>query len=160
MNSSTLRFPIRLAALFLMAVFVPGMAHALDIKDYFKMADKDQGRFNQTLLDSAEKALRESGRSDLARKLDDLCTDIKPGDEISDCFNDYLQNLDDMLRAEVKREATHPNRPHLQAETAFRDMAADHGITLPPQFETIVASFRPQFPMRDLVNENKGQPPK
>jgi len=125
-------------------------ARALDIKDYFKMADQDQARYNQMLLDAAEKALRDEGRSDLAARLDNLFTQIKPGDQISDGFNEYLANVDDMLKAEVKREAANPNRPSLQAERAFRDVAADHGITLPPAFETVAASFRRQFPFRDL----------
>jgi hypothetical protein len=144
------RFAIS-AAILCTAIPLSGAAHAMEIKDYFKMADQDQGRFNQMLLDSAEKALRNEGRSDVAMQLDDLFTVIKPGDQISDGFNEYLANLGDMLRAEVKREATNPNRPSLQAERAFRDVAQDHGINLPPQFETIAASFRRQLPFRDLA---------
>jgi hypothetical protein len=128
-----------------------GPAHAMDIKDYFKMADKDQARYDQSLLDSAEKALRNEGRSDVAMQLDDLFTVIKPGDQISDGFNEFLANLEDMLKAEVKREAANPNRPSLQAERAFRDVAQDHGISLPPQYETIAAGFRRQLPLRDLA---------
>jgi hypothetical protein len=128
-----------------------GAAQALDIKDYFKMADQDQARFNQTLLDGAEKLLRDQGRSDVALRLDKLFTEIKAGDQISDGTNEYMANLEDMLKAEVKREAANPNRPSLQAERAFRDVAQDHGITLPPQFETIAASFRRQLPLRDLA---------
>jgi hypothetical protein len=49
---------------------------AMDIKD-FRMADQDHGRFNQTLLDGAEEALRDEGRADLADKLDNLFTSPK-----------------------------------------------------------------------------------
>ena len=114
------------------------------------MADQDQARYDQMLLDVAEKTLRDEGRSDLATQLDNLFTQIKPGDQISDGFNEYAANLADMLRAEIKREAANPNRPSLQAERAFRDVAQDHGITLPPKFEPEAANFRPQYPPRDL----------
>lgn len=132
-------------------------ARAMDIKEYFKMADQDQVHFGVMLLDSAEK--RDQGRSDLAMQLDSLFTEIKPGNKITDGTYEYLANLDDMLRAEVKREAANPNRPSLQAERAFRDVAADHGITLPPSFETVASSFHRQFPLRDLVKENAPRPP-
>jgi hypothetical protein len=151
------RLSISLAML-IAALIVHRTASALDIKDYYRMATEDQARFGQTLQDGAEKLLRDGGRSDLAAQLHRLFTEIRPGEKISDGTNEYLANLEDMLRAEVKREAANPNRPHLQAERAFRDMAADHGISLPTQFETVAASFRPQLPLRDLVNENNGRP--
>lgn len=147
------RFAIS-AAILSTAMCLSGAAHALDIKDYFRLADQDQARFNQTLLDGAEKLFRDQSRSDLALKLDKLFTEIRPGDQISDGTNEYMANLADMLRAQVKREATNPNRPSLQAERAFRDVAQDHGINLPPAFETIAATFRRQLPLRDLVKEN------
>ena len=123
----------------------------MDIKEYYKMASEDQASFGQLLLNGAEKLLRDEGRSDLASKLDDLFTELRPGNKISDGANEFLANLEDMLRAEVKREATNPNRPSLQAERAFRDVAQDHGINLPAQFETIAARFRRQLPLRDLA---------
>lgn len=135
-------------------------ARAMDIKEYFKMADQDQVQFSVMLLDSAEKALRDQGRPDLVVQLDNLFTDVKHGNKITDGTNEYLANLDDMLRAELKREAANPNRPSLQAERAFRDVAREHGITLPPTFETITSGFQRQFPLRDVVKENAAQPPK
>lgn len=60
-----------------------------------------------------------------------------------------------MLKAEIKREAKNPNLPHLQAERAFRDVAADHGIPLPKSFDAVARDFQPQFPPKDLVHNNK-----
>jgi hypothetical protein len=65
------RFAISVAILAI-ALSVSNAAHALDIKDYFRLADQDQARFNQTLLNSAEKLFRDQSRSDLALKLDKL----------------------------------------------------------------------------------------
>lgn len=133
-------------------------AQAMDIREYFRMADQDQAQFAVTLLDSAEKSLRDQGRPDLAMNLDNLFTD-KDGKKISDGTYKYLTNLDDMLRAEMKREAANPNRPSLQAERAFRDVARDHGITLPPTFETIASGFQRRYALRDSEKAAK-RPPK
>jgi len=135
-------------------ISLSGAARAMDIKDYFKMADQDQARYNQTLLDGAEKLLRDQGRLELALRLDKLFTEITPGNQISQGMAEYTLNLSDMLKAEIKREANNPSLPHLQAERAFRDVAQDHRMALPPTFETIAAGFRRQFPLRDFVKEN------
>jgi len=135
-------------------------ARAMDIKDYFRMSDQDQAQFAVMLLNSAEEAFRDQGRLDLVMQLDNLFTDAKHGSKITDGTSKYLANLDDMLRAERKREAANPNRPSLQAEGAFRDVAREHGISLPPTFETIASRFQPQFPLRDIVKEKAAQPPK
>jgi hypothetical protein len=128
------------------ALLLTSAAQAMDIKDYFKMADQDQGRFDQTLLTGAEKVLNDEGRADLAAQLDKIFTEVKPGNKLSDATADYQANLGAMLIAEVKREARNPNLPHLQAEKAFRDAAQDHGIPLPPAFDTVASDFHPQHP--------------
>jgi len=62
-----------LAATFLSAAMLfTNVAQAMDIKDYFKMANQDQGRFDQGLLTGAEKVLNDEGRADLAAQLDTL----------------------------------------------------------------------------------------
>lgn len=148
-----------IAAFFLAATMMfSGTAHAMDIKDYFKMVDQDQGRFNQTLLEGAEKALRDEGRPDLAQQLDKLFTEITSGNQISEGMAEYTLNLSDMLKAEIKRQGKNPDLPHLQAERAFRDVAEDHGITLPPAFDTVASNFHPQFPPRDLLAKNGPEP--
>jgi hypothetical protein len=134
-------------------------ARAMDIKEYFKMGDQDRVQFAVMLLDSAEKALRDQGRLDLVMQLDNLFTDVKPDKKIADGTYRYLANLDDILRAELKGEAANPKGPSLQAERAFRDAAREHGITLPPTFETIASGFQRQFPLRDIAKD-AAQPPK
>jgi hypothetical protein len=132
------------------ATLFTSAAQAMDIKDYFKMADQDQGRFDQTLLTGAEKVLNDEGRADLAAQLDKIFTEVKPGNKLSDATADYQANLGAMLIAEIKREARNPNLPHLQAEKAFRDAAQDNGITLPAAFDTVASNFHPQFPPKPL----------
>jgi hypothetical protein len=144
-----------LAATFLSAAMLfSSAAQAMDIKDYFKMADQDQGRFAQSLLTGAEKLLNDEGRADLANQLDTLFTEVKPGNKLSDGMADYEARLGAMLGAEVEREVRNPNLPHLQAERAFRDAAKDHGILLPPAFDTIASDFHPQFPPKKDVKKN------
>jgi hypothetical protein len=144
-----------LAATFLSAaMLLTSAAQAMDIKDYFKMADQDQGRFDHSLLTGAEKLLDDEGRADLAAQLETLFTEVKPGNKLSDCMADYQANLGAMVIAEVKREARNPNLPHLQAEKAFRDAAKDHGIPLPAAFDTVASDFHPQFPPKKDVKKN------
>jgi hypothetical protein len=131
------------------ATLFASAARAMDIKDYFKMADQDQGRFDQTLLTGAEKVLNDEGSADLAAQLDKLFTEVKPGEKLSDAMAEYQARLGAMLGAEVNREVRNPNLPHLQAERAFRDAAKDHGITLPPAFDTVASDFHLQFPAKD-----------
>jgi hypothetical protein len=128
------------------AMLCSSVAPAMDIKDYFKMADQDQGRFDQSLLTVAEKLLNDEGRADLAAQLDKLFTEVKAGNKLSDGMADYQANLGAMLIAEVNREVRNPNLQHLQAERAFRDAAKDHGIPLPPAFDTVASGFKPKFP--------------
>lgn len=93
----------RLAWPLLAAMLFVSTAQATDIKDYFKMADQDQGRFNQALLTGAEKVLSDEGRADLAAQLDKIFTEVKPGNKLSDAFADYQARLGAMLGAEVER---------------------------------------------------------
>ncbi|HEX3912699.1 MAG TPA: hypothetical protein VHW71_04265 [Steroidobacteraceae bacterium] len=95
------------AAMLSAAVLISSAAQATDISDYFKMADQDQGRFNQALLTGAEKVLNEEGRADLANQLDALFTEVKPGNKLSDGMADYLARLGAMQIAEVNREVRH-----------------------------------------------------
>ena len=142
MRASRLTWPLLAAMLFTSA------AQAMDINDYFKMADQDQGRFDQSLLTGAEKLLHEEGRADLAAQLDALFTEVKPGNKLSDGMADYQARLGAMLGAEVNREVRNPHLPHLQAERAFRDAAKDHGIPLPPAFDKIASDFHPKSPVK------------
>jgi hypothetical protein len=142
------------AAFMSAAMLLPGMVQAMDINDYFKMADQDQGRFAQSLLTGAEKLLNDEGRVDLANQLDTLFTEVKPGNKLSDGMADYEARLGAMLGAEVNREVRNPNLPHLQAERAFRDAAKDHGIPLPPAFDTVASDFHPQFPPKDAKKKD------
>jgi hypothetical protein len=139
----------------LAAILLARAAQAIDIKDYFKMADQDQGRFDQSLLTGAEKLLDDEGRTDLADQLDRLFTEVKTGNKLSEGMADYQANLGAMVIAEVKREARNANLPHLQAERAFLDAAKDHGIPLPPAFDTIASDFHPQFPPKPpMITQN------
>ena len=132
------------------SMFAACAANAMDVKDYFKMANEDQGQFNQHLLTGAEKALNDEGRADMAAQLETIFTEVKPGNKFSDAFADYQARLGAMLGAEVEREVRNPNLPHLQAERAFKDAARDHGISLPPAFDTVASNFRPKFPPKKL----------
>jgi hypothetical protein len=133
------------------ALVLSAASRAMDIKDYFKIATEDKARFSKSLLDTAEKTLRDQGHPDSAQQLHELFTKVPQGDEISQGVREYNQNLVDMLRSEIKREARNPDVPHLQAERAFRDVASDHGITLPPEFESAMAGFHREHPLQKLT---------
>lgn len=147
-----------LAAAFVSAaLLLPGMARAMDIQDYLKMADQDQGRFERSLLAGAEKLLNDEGRADLADRLDRFFTEVKSGNKPSGGMVLYRANLDAMALAEAKREAKNPKLPHLQAEKAFRDAAEHHGILLPSAFDSVAGEFHPQFPPKPpMITQNPG----
>ena len=140
---------LSMAGLVSAALLSASAAEAMDIKVYFKMADQDQGRFDQSLLTGAEKLLNDGGGPDLAAQLDKLFTEVKAGKTLSDGMAEYQARLGAMLGAEVNREVRNPNLPHLQAERAFRDAAKDHGISLPPAFDTVANSFHPTLPPKN-----------
>ena len=135
------------AAVISAGVLSTSAAQAMDINDYFKMADQDQGRFDNALFEGAKQLLRDEGRADLA---DRLFTEVKPGNKLSDGMADYQARLGAMAIAEVHREVRNPKLPHLQAERAFRDAAQDHGISLPKDFDAIASNFKPKFPPKQL----------
>jgi hypothetical protein len=128
------------------SLFAASAAQAMDIEDYFKMAGQDQGQFDNALFTGAKQVLKNEGKADLADQLDRLFTEVKPGNKLSDGFADYQARLGAMAIAEVKRQSRNPKLAHLQAERAFRDAAQDHGIALPPAFDTVVSNFKPKFP--------------
>jgi hypothetical protein len=145
--------------MFSIAVFISAAlltisaAEAKDIRDYFKMADQDQGQFDSSLFEGAKQLLKDEGRTDLADQLDRLFTEVKPGNKVSNGMADYEANLAAMLVAEVNREVRNPNLPHLQAERAFRDTARDHGIPLPAAFDSIAGNFKPKSPPKQLASQ-------
>jgi hypothetical protein len=141
------------ASLLSAGLLLSSAAQAIDITDYFNMADQDQGLFDQFLLTGAEKSLIDEGRADLATQLDKLFTEVKPGNKLSDAMADYLARLGAMQIAEVNREVRNPNVAHLQAERAFRDAAKDHGILLPAAFDSIAGNFKPKFPPKQLGSQ-------
>jgi hypothetical protein len=143
-------FRVVAASMLSTSLLAASTARAMDIKDYFRMADQDQGRFDQTLLTGAERVLSGEGRADLAAQLETLFTEVKPGNKLSDGMADYQARLGAMVIAEVKREARNPALPHLQAERAFRDAAKDHGIVLPAAFDAVANDFHPKFPPKSL----------
>ncbi len=143
-------YTLSIAVSFLAGMLSIDAAQAMDIKDYFKMADQDQGQFDNALFDGAKQLLKDEGRSDLADQLEQLFTEVKPGNKLSEGFAEYQARLGAMLGAEVNREVRNPNLPHLQAERAFRDAARDHGIPLPPAFDIIAKDFHPKFPPKKL----------
>jgi hypothetical protein len=109
------------AAFMSAAMLMTGVAHAMDIKDYFRMATPDQGRFDQTLLDGAEKALRDEGRPESRSQAGQDKREAKnpnlphshvakspfgqlftpTDDTISEGMKGYTINLADMLKAEL-----------------------------------------------------------
>jgi outer membrane PBP1 activator LpoA protein len=131
------------------AVLLSGLAQAMEIRQFDKMADDDQDEYAAHLVVGAIRVLREAGQSEQAEKLRHLFTDIKPGDRASQGMVELEVNLAAVSAAEAKRQARNPNLRHLTAEDAFKAVAEDHGIALPESFMTATARFQPKHPPKN-----------
>jgi hypothetical protein len=64
-----------MAATFLSAaMLLTGSLQAMEIRQFDKMADRDQSDYINVLVDGAEKVLTDEGRPDLAKQVEHLFT--------------------------------------------------------------------------------------
>jgi hypothetical protein len=110
------RFNKFLAATFLSAAMLfTGVAQAMQIQQFDKMADPDQGEYIAELVQGAEKVLTEVGKPDQAAQIHQLFTTKKnPGDEISLGMAEFEMNLARARVADVKRVESDPNARRLE----------------------------------------------
>ncbi|HEX3912700.1 MAG TPA: hypothetical protein VHW71_04270 [Steroidobacteraceae bacterium] len=134
------------AAMLSAAVLLSSAAHAMEIRQYDKMADRDQAAYVQVLVDGAQKVLKDGGRVDLARKMDQLFTEIPAGDKISLGMEEFENNLALARVTDAKNVIKDPNAQRLEVEDAMAVTLQKNGIEVPDSFFTVASGFRPKYP--------------
>jgi hypothetical protein len=124
-------------------------AQAMEIRQFDKMAESDQGEYIADLIQGAEDVLNDAGQRDQSGKLRHLFVDIAPKDDASLGMAELTVNLAAVRAAEVSRQTRDPKLRHLTVEDAFNEVAKDHGITLPTGYLTVNAHFRPKLPPKN-----------
>lgn len=125
------------------------VAQAMEIRQFDKMADDDQGEYIADLIQGTEKVLNNAGQRDQSQKLHHLFADIAPKDDASLGMAELTVNLAAVRAAEVSRQARDPKLRHLMVEDAFNAVAKDHGIPLPNSYLTVNNNFRPKHPPKN-----------
>jgi hypothetical protein len=135
-----------LAAFLSAAMLFTSAAQAMEIRQFDKMAVKDQGDYIQALIDGAQKVLNNQGQRDLATKVDQLFTEVHQGDTMPLGMIEFENNLALARVADAKRVIKDPNARRLEVEDAMAVTLKKNGIELPDSFFTVASGFKPKFP--------------
>jgi hypothetical protein len=132
------------------AMLLATTAQAMTIRQYDKMADMDQARFVDVLIEAAQKVLIDQGQRDLAANVYQLFTEVRPGDKVPLGFGEYNENLAVGRVVDAKRLAADPNAIPVQVETAMIVTLKKNGFALTPDFSReyfkITSTFQPKYP--------------
>jgi hypothetical protein len=134
------------------AVLFSSAATAMEIRQFDKMAVKDQDDYINDLIDGAEKVLTDKGRPDLAAQVEHLFTTKNNGDADVIGMVEFERNLAILRLDDVKHAAAHPNDPRLEVEDAMFATLDKNGIKLPDSFFTVMKDFKPKHPPMDTKN--------
>jgi hypothetical protein len=136
-----------LAATFLSAAMLfTGVAQAMEIRQFDKMAGQDQDEFIAELVQGAEKVLTDEGKPGLAAQISHLFTTNAPNSDISIGMSQFMVTLALARVADVKRIENDPNVRRLEVEDAMIVTMRKNGIELPPNFLTVASNFKPKLP--------------
>src|SRR5690348_990064 len=117
----SLRKPAYASAVLLITAFlvVGRVAQAMEIRDFDKMAAADQNEYVADLVLGAQTVLKGAGHPELATKVHDLFTIIKPGDQISDGMAEFEIILAKTRLADATRLEKDPDARRLEVEDAM-----------------------------------------
>jgi hypothetical protein len=127
-----------------MVVFAP--VQAMEIRQFDKMDDRDQGAYVGLLVQGAEKVLTDEGRTDLAAQINKLFLTRLGNDKMTLGMIEFERNLALTRLDDAKDHETKPNDPWLDVEDVmFLTLQKNH-IDLPDSFFTVNRGFRPKYP--------------
>jgi hypothetical protein len=139
-----------LAATFLSAaVLFPASLQAMEIRQFDKMADRDQAEYLGLLVQGAEKGLIDQGRTDLAAKVDQLFTKTPPGDRMPLGMTEFERNLAIVRLDDANNAEKHPNDPRSEVEDVMAITLENNHVPLPDSFFTVAKHFKPRYPPQD-----------
>ncbi len=138
-----------LAATFLSAaMLLPGVAQAMEIQQFDKMANDDQAEYVGELIQGAEKVLTDEGRPDLATQVSHLFTTNAPDGNISIGMSQFMLTLAKARLADAQRAEKDPTAHRLEVEDAMAVVLKKNGIELPQSFFTVNKNFKPKHAPR------------
>ncbi len=142
------RFNRLLAVTFLATnlLFTGAVAQAMEIRQFDKMADQDQGEYVGLLVEGAEQVLIDDGRTDLQQEAHKLFSTTLPGDKMTVGLGEFERNLALLRVADAENAQKNPKDPRIEVEDAMSVTLKKNGIQLPDSFYTIASGFKPKFP--------------
>jgi hypothetical protein len=101
------------------AMLFTGVAQAMQIPQFDKIADSDQNEYVADLVQGAEKLLVADGKADQAQKVSQLFTTNLGTDKVSVGMVEFLSNLDRFRVFDADRVAKDPDVARLEVEHAM-----------------------------------------
>jgi len=136
-----------LAATFLSAAMLfTTAAQAMEIRQFDKMAERDQAEYVGLLVQSAEQVLIDEGRNDLQQKVHKLFSTTLPGDNMTVGQTEFERNLALLRVADVENAQKNPKDPRIEVEDAMVATLHKNHIELPDSFFTVNSGFKPKLP--------------
>ena len=126
------------------AMMFSGTAHAMEIRQFDRMAAQDRQDYMNFLVEGAQKVLIAQGQRDDAAKVYQLFHEIHPGDTLSIGEAEFEGNLDNARVADAERHARDPNARRLEVEDALFVTLKKNGIILPRSIFTVAKDFKPK----------------
>jgi hypothetical protein len=137
------------------AVLFTSAAHAMQIQQFDKIADRDQSDYINVLIEGAEKVLTDEGRSDLAKQVDHLFTTKNKGDADLIGMIAFETSLATLRAIDARNAERNPGAQRLEVEHAMILALKDHGIILPKSFMTVASNFHPKLPPQAKEKKDK-----
>lgn len=117
-------------------------AQAMEIRQFDKMADKDQADYIGDLIVGAEKVLANQGKLALVAQVKRLFTTKDPGDADTIGMVELERNIA-IVRA---HDAQHPEEQPSEVEDVMVLTLGNNRIELPDSFYVVNKNFRPKLP--------------
>jgi hypothetical protein len=134
------------AAFLSAAMLLPGLAQAMEIQQFDKMALQDQGDYIRVLIDGAQNILINQGKRDDAAKVQKLFTEVPSGNKVALGLTELDRNLHLARVVDSQRAVKDRNAWHLEVEDVMFVTLKANGIDLPGSFFTVARDFKPQHP--------------
>ncbi len=132
------------------ALLLTSAAQAMEIQQYDKMSNEDQGEYVSRLVGGAEQAFKDEGRPDLAAQVDHLFTTTDPGDQDTLGVVEFQLNLGRARVTDDKNVEKDPSAHRLEVEDAMLVTLKKNNIPLSQDFirhfRAVNSSFQPKHP--------------
>ena len=138
------------AAFMSAAMLLPNIMQAMEIRQFDKMADQDQGEYVGLLVQGAENVLTDEGRTDLSAQVNKLFLTTLSGDKMSLGMVEFERNLALARVADAERAEQDPKAHRLEVEDAMLVTLKRNNIPLSQDFikhfRAVNSGFQPKHP--------------